>query len=95
MKRLVLMLLVLAACGETVRPTGAICTTPRPNLKTRRPVSPEQWYRFLVDRALDGGVADCTGAPVKWRAQAACWSGRATPKRPSISPASPVCRTPG
>jgi hypothetical protein len=67
----VLALALVAACAEA-KPTGAICTAPRPNLTTKRPVSPEQWYRFLVDRGLDGGVADCTGAPVKWRDLPSC-----------------------
>ena len=60
-----------AGCAET-RATGVVCRAPRPNPKSGRPVSPEQWYRFLVDRGLDGGVADCTGAPVKWREPPSC-----------------------
>jgi hypothetical protein len=70
-------LLLLGCAGE--KPTGALCTAPRPNLKSGRPVSPEQWYRFLVDRGLDGGVADCTGAPVKWRDPPSCLE----PREPS------------
>jgi hypothetical protein len=70
---------VLAAGCAAEKPTGAMCTAPRPNLKSGRPVSPEQWFNFLVDRGLDGGTADCTGAPVKWRDPPSCLE----PREPS------------
>ena len=75
----VLLALVATSGCSQPRKSGALCMAPRPNLKSGRPVSPEQWYRFMVDRGLDGDVADCTGAPVKWRDPPSCLE----PREPS------------
>ncbi len=76
---------LLAACGgERVAP--ALCSAARPPARRGRPARPEEWYRFLIDRDLDGGAADCAGGPVRWREPTGCLE----PSEPSV--ALPVAR---
>lgn len=61
----------LLACGP-LPPLGApaLCSTrARAKPETLRPA---EWFHFLVDRALDGGAADCTGAAIAWREPKGC-----------------------
>ena len=55
-------LVFLAACAPRPAP---LCVMPA-QLRPGSDVRAEQWYRFLVDRGLDGTATDCTGAPVRW-----------------------------
>ncbi len=61
-----------ASCGPTAAPAAAACRLPHPAPGRSRVPRPEQWFRFLVDRGLDGGTADCSGTSVRWREPVGC-----------------------
>jgi hypothetical protein len=61
-----------ASSCASAPPTTGICRLPRATPGLSKTPRPEEWFRFLVDRGLDGGTADCSGASVRWRAPASC-----------------------
>jgi hypothetical protein len=61
-----------ASCGPAVATSAAVCRLPRTAPGLPDAPRPEQWFRFHVDRGLDGGTADCSGASVRWREPAGC-----------------------
>jgi len=68
-KRLCAVMIVGAiGCATDPPPVCVLAAT----MRTRSPMRAADWYRLLVDRALDGSAADCTGAKIEWRAPEGC-----------------------
>jgi hypothetical protein len=63
MIRASLLLVLLAGCASQ---PPAVCVMPKQVRTGKKTVRAEQWYRFLVDRGLDGKPTDCSGAAVRW-----------------------------
>jgi hypothetical protein len=71
-----LSLLLVGGCKPPPKrqKTKALCSVARPLTKAGqiRPLRPDDWFNLLVDRAVDGKNADCTGAALAWQQADGC-----------------------
>lgn len=81
MSRLLWGLVLVAGCAPKPAP---LCVMPA-QLRTGSDMRAEAWYRFLVDRGLDGAPTDCTGTPVRWR-DASCMEARERGRQLPVAP---------
>src|SRR5436309_11939707 len=64
--RILVLISLLAGCA-TEKP---ICV--QPATANGKPKDTAGWYHLLVERALDGSAADCTGAAIAWKPAQGC-----------------------